>query len=103
VRKDKDVDQTAAEAGDPATASAPASAVAAASGEIRTREDVIRALDRICEYYERHEPSSPVPMLLRRAKRLATMSFLDILRELAPDGVAQAEALGGAAADSAAA
>jgi type VI secretion system protein ImpA len=103
VRKDKDVEQTAAEAGDPATASAPASAVAAASGEIRTREDVIRALDRICEYYERHEPSSPVPMLLRRAKRLATMSFLDILRELAPDGVAQAEALGGAAADSAAA
>jgi type VI secretion system protein ImpA len=103
VRKGGDAEQAAAEAGDPATASAPASAVAAASGEIRTREDVIRALDRICEYYERHEPSSPVPMLLRRAKRLATMSFLDILRELAPDGVAQAEALGGAAADSAAA
>jgi type VI secretion system protein ImpA len=67
-------------------------------GEIRSRDDVIRVLDRICEYYERHEPSSPLPMLLRRAKRLATMSFLDILRELAPDGVAQAEALGGAAA-----
>jgi type VI secretion system protein ImpA len=80
------------------TAAAGPAAGFAVDGEIGSRDDVIRVLDRICEYYERHEPSSPLPMLLRRAKRLATMSFLDILRELAPDGVAQAEALGGAAA-----
>jgi type VI secretion system protein ImpA len=30
-------------------------------GEIASREDVIRTLDKICEYYNRHEPSSPVP------------------------------------------
>ena len=41
------------------------------SGEVETREDVIRAIDKICDYYDRHEPSSPLPLLLRRAQRLA--------------------------------
>jgi len=92
-----DAKEEAVAAAGTAAAAGPAAGFAV-DGEIRSRDDVIRVLDRICEYYERHEPSSPLPMLLRRAKRLATMSFLDILRELVPDGVAQAEALGGAAA-----
>lgn len=66
------------------------------TGEINSREDVIRALDKVCEYYERHEPSSPLPLLIRRAKRLATKSFLEIIRDLAPDGLMQAAAIGGA-------
>lgn len=65
------------------------------SGEIRSREDVLRMLDKICEFYEKHEPSSPVPLLLKRAKRVATMTFLELLRELTPAGVEQAEAIGG--------
>lgn len=65
------------------------------SDEIANRDDVIRMLDKICKYYEEHEPSSPVPLLLKRAKRVATMSFLELLRELTPAGVEQAEALGG--------
>lgn len=64
-------------------------------GEIRSREDVVRVLDLICAYYDRHEPSSPVPILLRRAKRLVTKNFLEILRDLTPDGVSQAENLRG--------
>ncbi len=67
----------------------------ASTGQIASRDDVVRALDKICQYYERNEPSSPVPLLLRRAKRLVTKSFMDILRDLAPDGVAQAEKIGG--------
>jgi type VI secretion system protein ImpA len=78
------------EADAPARASGPA-----ISGEIRTREDVLRTLDKICEYYDRHEPSSPVPMLIKRAKRLATKSFLDILEDLTPDGLSQARLIGG--------
>jgi type VI secretion system protein ImpA len=65
------------------------------SGEITSREDVLRALDKICQYYERHEPASPLPMLLGRCKRLATMSFLDIIRNMAPDGMSQIETLRG--------
>jgi type VI secretion system protein ImpA len=66
-------------------------------GRVTTREEAIKALDSVCEFYERNEPSSPLPLLIRRAKRLASKSFLEILRDLAPDAVGQAEALGGAA------
>lgn len=66
-----------------------------AGGPLSTRADVVRELDRICTYYDTHEPASPVPMLLRRAKRLVTMSFFDIVRELAPSGVSEIETLRG--------
>ena len=52
-------------------------------------------LDRICDYYSHHEPSSPVPLLLKRARRLATGSFVDILRDLAPDVLPQIERICG--------
>jgi type VI secretion system protein ImpA len=69
-------------------------------GEIRTRDDVVRVLDRLCEYFRKHEPSSPVPLLLLRAKRLVAKDFLAILRELTPDGVAQAEVIVGSEQES---
>lgn len=65
------------------------------SGEIRSRGDVTRTLDRICDYYRRVEPSSPVPMLLERAQRLVDKDFMTILRDLAPAGVTEAEIIGG--------
>lgn len=76
-------------------AAAPPAARAPLTGEIGSREDVIRALDRICEYYQRCEPSSPVPLLLQRARRLVTKDFIEILRDLAPTGVAQVELITG--------
>jgi len=68
---------------------------AAFAGEIASREDVVRALDKICDYYARHEPSSPLPLLLQRCKRLATMSFIEIVREMVPDGLSQVELIAG--------
>ena len=64
---------------------------AAALTEVTTRADALRLLDLVCDYYHRNEPSSPLPMLIERARALAEKDFLDILRELAPDGVSQAE------------
>jgi type VI secretion system protein ImpA len=58
-----------------------------AGGAVRSREDVLSLLDKICRYYSEYEPSSPVPLILNRTKRLVTMSFLDILKELTPGGV----------------
>ncbi|QDV42173.1 hypothetical protein Enr13x_20160 [Stieleria neptunia] len=83
-----------------AAASGDLSAAAAAqgyrvNGKITSRKDAIKALDDVCDFYEENEPSSPLPLLIRRAQRLASKSFLDILRDLAPDAVSQAEALGG--------
>lgn len=64
-------------------------------GEIARREDVIMMLERICAYYARLEPSSPVPLLLQRAKRLVTMDFLEIVRDLADQGLAQVGTVAG--------
>ncbi len=63
----------------------------AAPGEIRSREDVVRLLDLACEYFRRNEPSSPVPLLLERAQRLVSKSYLEIMRDLAPSGLSEAE------------
>ncbi|MEJ2590096.1 MAG: type VI secretion system protein TssA [Candidatus Thiodiazotropha sp.] len=68
------------------TATANTSVTALPTGPINDREDVINSLDRICRYYARYEPSSPVPLLLERAKRLVSMGFHEIVLELAPDG-----------------
>lgn len=72
-----------------------APAAAPISGEINSRADVVRMLDKILAYYQRNEPSSPVPMLIERAKRLAPKSFFEIMEELAPESVNQLKILRG--------
>jgi type VI secretion system protein ImpA len=52
------------------------------SGSIRSRDDVVRVLDGICNYYKQVEPGSPVPYLLRRARKLARMDFIQAVHEL---------------------
>jgi len=62
-----------------------------AVGALRTRDDCVRALDQVCEWFARNEPSHPAPYVIQRAKRLVTMNFLEIIRDLAPDGMRQVE------------
>jgi type VI secretion system protein ImpA len=64
-------------------------------GAIRSREDAIRALDVVAEFFRRTEPSSPVPLLLGRARRLVSKDFLEVLADIAPEAVPQARAAGG--------
>lgn len=75
----------------------PASAHAAmrVSGEIANRDDVLKSLERILTYYARHEPSSPLPVLLNRARSLVNADFATIVRNLIPDGMSQFENLRG--------
>ena len=73
---------------------APAAGGAAAprapiSGEISSRADVVRMLDKLIAYYQQYEPSSPLPLLLERAKRLVPKNFMEIMEDLAPDGIGQ--------------
>jgi len=56
---------------------------------------VVRVLDKICEYYERFEPTSPVPIFMQRAKRLVTMNFVDLIKDLAPDAMSRIEVFTG--------
>ena len=64
-------------------------------GAINSREDVIRALDAICAYYARNEPSSPIPMFMERSKKLVMMSFVDLIKELVPEGLSKVDLLRG--------
>ena len=52
-------------------------------------------IGKICTYYDRTEPSSPIPLLLKRVKRLISMDYMEIMNELTPDAVAQARAIAG--------
>ena len=56
-------------------------------GEVNSREDVIKQIDKICTYYVKNEPSSPVPLILNRAKKLVNMEFMDIMRDMSPESV----------------
>jgi type VI secretion system protein ImpA len=69
--------------------------VGAATGEIRSKADIIKVMDKICSYYEKYEPSSPVPLLLRRVQRLVNKSFMDIIKDLTPGTVSTIEQLAG--------
>jgi type VI secretion system protein ImpA len=57
------------------------------AGSVDSREDAIRAIDMVCAYLERAEPTSPAPLLLRRARRLINRNFLQLMKELAPDAL----------------
>ena len=60
-------------------------------GQINGRNDVVQALGFLCEYLERNEPTNPVQILLRRAQRMMNMSFLELMNDMAPEGLEQAE------------
>jgi type VI secretion system protein ImpA len=64
-------------------------------GQIRSREDAMRSLDAVAEFFRRCEPSSPVPMFVERAKGLISRNFLEVLAELAPDSLAEVKRVGG--------
>ncbi len=93
-RADAAQDAPAADAADGDGDAVPAAAsgaprAAAITGDVTSRADVVRMIDKILAYYQRYEPSSPVPMLLERAKRLAPMSFMEVMENLAPDSLQQ--------------
>lgn len=69
--------------------------VRASNGAIAGPQDVMRRIDELCDYYTRNEPSSPVPLLLRRAQRLVGMDFMDLLKDLAPGGISELRVVSG--------
>jgi type VI secretion system protein ImpA len=90
------IKKTEATAGDVTRASGQPGQVAfSLEGEIRSRDDVLRLLQKICHYYDRVEPSSPVPLMLKRAARLAEMDFMQIIQDLSPDAVTQIRTITG--------
>jgi type VI secretion system protein ImpA len=52
-----------------------------------SRQAALDALDLATHYFSTHEPTSPVSLLLRRARRVAAMNFLQMLAEIAPEAL----------------
>ncbi|MDR2208882.1 MAG: type VI secretion system protein TssA, partial [Azoarcus sp.] len=52
---------------------------------LNSRTDACKALTLAREYFERHEPSHPAPLLIRRIERLCGSDFLAIIQELMPE------------------
>lgn len=77
----------------PASRGPPAST--GAPGELHSRADAARVLETVCLWLERNEPAHPAPLLIRRACRLLDKSFIEIIRDLAPDSLNQVERLAG--------
>lgn len=82
----------------PSQAEAPAPSPAAAapvadwrSVSLASRDDAQLMLEKVKQYFARHEPSHPAPLMIERVQRLIEMDFMDIIRDLAPDGVNQLE------------
>jgi len=93
LSEEDDADIAGADAGD--TESASSGRGGGAIGGINNPNDVQNALDRIIGYYERFEPSSPVPLLLLRAKKLVNADFLTIVKDMAPEGITNVHLVSG--------
>jgi type VI secretion system protein ImpA len=89
VEPGPDMDVAAADGGAPV----PAARGQRMSGAVETRDDVVRALDAIADYYRRHEPSHPAQFLVQRAKAWISLDFMQLLRDIAPESLSEAKTL----------
>ncbi|TPN85006.1 type VI secretion system protein TssA [Mesorhizobium sp. CU2] len=75
-----------------------ASAVEASAGlpdRINSRDEVVKCLDLVVAFYDRTEPSSPIPHLARRVRRMVHMDFVELMEDLAPSGLKEFRQLAG--------
>ena len=75
-----------------------ASAVEASAGlpdRINSRDEVVKCLDLVVAFYDRTEPSSPIPHLARRVRRMVHMDFVELMEDLAPSGLKEFRLLAG--------
>lgn len=87
--------ETDAETGQAPQSGGAGGAAVSAPGQIASPADVASALDSIIAYYKRNEPSSPLPILLARARRLIGADFLTIVNDIAPLGLENVNLVGG--------
>jgi type VI secretion system protein ImpA len=53
---------------------------------VSNRSQALALLEQVGAFYQRAEPSSPVPYLIDRARELAQRDFLSLLRDMLPKG-----------------
>ena len=101
VAEETSFDATAEDAGDGDVESRPRRRASGGGlgSSIDTRDDALRAIDMVCEFLERTEPTNPAPLFLRRARKLVNKNFIELVRELAPESLDQVARLVGLSPD----
>jgi type VI secretion system protein ImpA len=87
-----DANGAAAEGGQEQEAAMPDGAtgpLVQASGRVRNREEALRVLTELSEFFERTEPHSPLAYTLRDAVRRGRMPLAELLAEVLPDANAR--------------
>ena len=64
-----------------------------AAGGLTTREDALRALAQIAEFFRRTEPLSPIAYTLQEAVRRSRMTWPELLAEIVPDATSRSAIL----------
>ena len=72
-----------------------ADASAGLPDRINSRDEVVKCLDLVIAFYDRTEPSSPIPHLARRVRRMVHMDFVELMEDLAPSGLKEFRLLAG--------
>lgn len=57
----------------------------------QSRSDALMMLEKVKQYFAEYEPGHPAPLMIERVQRVIGLDFMDMVRELAPDGVNQLE------------
>jgi type VI secretion system protein ImpA len=52
--------------------------------DVRSRQQASQLLDEVGRYFRRSEPSSPIPLLIERARSLVDRDFMSILKDVLP-------------------
>jgi type VI secretion system protein ImpA len=79
------LDEPVQAAGGAVAGDAAAPAGGGGRGALVTRDDALRELDRIAEYFRRTEPHSPLAYTLEEAVRRGRMTLAELLMEVLPD------------------
>lgn len=78
-----------------ASVASPVEASAGLPDRINSRDEVVKCLDLVVAFYDRTEPSSPIPHLARRVRRMVHMDFVELMEDLAPSGLKEFRLLAG--------
>jgi type VI secretion system protein ImpA len=68
-------------------------ALAPVTGGLASREDALRALAQIAEFFRRTEPLSPIAYTLQEAVRRSRMTWPELLEEIVPDAASRSAIL----------
>lgn len=78
-----------------ASVASPVDATTGLPDRISSRDEVVKCLDLVVAFYDRTEPSSPIPHLARRVRRMVHMDFVELMEDLAPSGLKEFRQLAG--------